>query len=265
MATDIHILHVDDDPDIVDLTADFLEADDDRFTVETATSGPDGLEHLTSTVDCVISDYEMPGLNGIEFLEAVRERYPNVPFILFTGKGSEEVASEALTLGATEYLQKAVGPDQYELLANRARRAVEQFRAEQELERKTDLLEKTQNLADVGAWEYTPQTGDVYFTDKVYEIYGVDEDFDPDPVADIQRFYHSEDRDTVRDAIARALEHGQAYDIEVRITSADGTDKWVRTQADPLFEDGSCKRVRGTIQDITDRKERERDLSRDTE
>ena len=262
---EIRVLHVDDEPDFAEVTAEFLERDDDRFTVETALSGADGLEQLTPAVDCVVSDYDMPGMNGLEFLEAVREEYPELPFILFTGKGSEEVASEALTLGATDYLQKGPGTDQYELLANRISRAVGQFRTERELERKNELLEKTQNLADVGAWEYDPDTGEAYFTDQVYDIYGVDRDHDPSPESDVQRFYHPEDRETVREAIAGALEDGEPYDIEVRITAADGTEKWIRTRADPQVEDGTCQLVRGTVRDITDRKERERNVAQTKE
>jgi len=261
----IRVLHVDDDPDFVGLTAEFLERDDDRFTVETAFSGADGLDALSPAVDCVISDYDMPGMNGIEFLEAVREEYPDLPFILFTGKGSEEVASEALTLGATDYLQKATGEDQYELLANRVDRAVGQFRAEQELERKNALLEKTQDLANAGAWEYDPQEEEAYFTDQMCEIYGVDSGYDPEPESDIQRFCHPEDRDTVRAAVAGALEDGEPYDIEIRLTAADGTDKWVRTRADPQFEDGTCVCVRGTVRDITERKEREQNIAQTKE
>lgn len=262
---EIRVLHVDDEPDFASVTADFLERGDDRFTVETASSGAEGLDALSPAVDCVISDYDMPEMNGIEFLDAVREEYPDLPFILFTGKGSEEVASEALTLGATDYLQKASGTDQYELLANRVSRAVGQFRAERELERKNVLLEKTQDLADAGAWEYDPIDGTAYFTDQVYEIYGVDSDYDPHPESDIERFYHPEDRERVRDAVAGALEDGEPYDIEVRITAADGTEKWVRTRADPQFEDGTCVRVRGTIRDITDRKEREQNIAQTKE
>lgn len=61
----------------------------------------------------------MPGMNGIEFLESVRAIDEDLPFILFTGKGSEEVASEAISAGVTDYLQKQSGTDQYTILANR--------------------------------------------------------------------------------------------------------------------------------------------------
>jgi len=68
-AKDICVLHVDDEPDIAELTAEFLKREDDRFTIETATSAREGLKCLShNDFDCVISDYDMPGQNGIEFL-----------------------------------------------------------------------------------------------------------------------------------------------------------------------------------------------------
>ena len=124
---EIQILHVDDDPSIVNLTGTFLEREDDRFTIETATSADEGLERIHDRPpDCVVSDYNMPGTDGIEFLRALRKEHPNLPFILFTGKGSEEVAGDALRAGATDYIQKQSGSEQYELLANRIENAVSQ-------------------------------------------------------------------------------------------------------------------------------------------
>ncbi len=125
----IRVLHVDDDPAFADLAATYLEREDDRIRVETATDADDGLDRLADEFDCVVSDYDMPGTNGIEFLETVRETHPDLPFILYTGKGSEEVASEAISAGVTDYLQKRSGTEQYALLANRLTNAVEQAQA----------------------------------------------------------------------------------------------------------------------------------------
>ena len=127
----IHVLHVDDEPNLADVAATFLEREDDRIQVETATSANEGLELLAEdTVDCIVSDYDMLGKNGIEFLEAVREDHPDVPFVLFTGKGSEEIASHAISAGVSDYLQKGVGPDQYVVLANRIKNLVSRQRAQ---------------------------------------------------------------------------------------------------------------------------------------
>ena len=98
----IRVLHVDDDPAFVDLAATFLEREDDRIEVLTATNAEVGLDRLDEGVDCIVSDYEMPRLDGIEFLERVRAAGDDRPFILFTGKGSEEIASEAISAGVTD-------------------------------------------------------------------------------------------------------------------------------------------------------------------
>ncbi len=92
----IRVLHVDDDPDFADLTMAFLERESDSFDIETATSATSGLAVIEGRKpDCVVSDYDMPGTNGLEFLETIRETYTDLPFILFTGKGSEQIGRVA--------------------------------------------------------------------------------------------------------------------------------------------------------------------------
>jgi PAS domain S-box-containing protein len=125
----IRVLHVDDDADLAELAAIYLERESDRLDVETVTDTGEALDRVVDGgVDCVVSDYDMPGRNGIEFLGAVRETRPDLPFILYTGKGSEEVASDAIASGVTDYLQKESGTGQYAVLANRITNAVEQYR-----------------------------------------------------------------------------------------------------------------------------------------
>jgi len=138
----IRVLHVDDSVDLAEMTTDFLEQKSKRFDTETADSASTGLTLLAdSTFDCVVSDYDMPSQNGIEFLKRVREDYPDLPFILYTGKGSEEVASEAISAGATDYIQKESGTDHFTVLANRIETLVERTRAEQGRQQLVEAVE----------------------------------------------------------------------------------------------------------------------------
>lgn len=169
----IRVLHVDDEADLAEMTADFLKREDDRFTIETAMSASEGLEHLShDDFDCVISDYDMPGQNGIEFLKSVRKEAPDLPFVLFTGKGSEEVASEAISAGVTDYLQKESGTDQYVVLANRLRNAVQRYRAEQDRERQRKAIETAQEGISI-----LNEDGEFTYVNRAYaDIYGYEPD-----------------------------------------------------------------------------------------
>jgi len=131
MASDtkpIRVLHVDDDPAFSELVATFLERESGRIDVETVDNATDGLERLLGGEhDCVVSDYEMPGTDGIEFLRQVRAELLTIPFILFTGKGSEAVASEAVAADVSGYLRKG-GTETFELLRNRIESEVDDRR-----------------------------------------------------------------------------------------------------------------------------------------
>ncbi|QLD86878.1 response regulator [Natronomonas halophila] len=130
MADSFRVLYV-DDLEATEQAATRLREADDRLTVDGATSAHEGLERLDGDVDCIVSDYDLPETDGIDFLESVRERRPNLPFILFTDAGSEAVASEAISAGVTDYLRKDGGDNLPELVAHIVD-AVETFRADEQ-------------------------------------------------------------------------------------------------------------------------------------
>ncbi|THE66680.1 response regulator [Salinadaptatus halalkaliphilus] len=144
MSQPISVLVVDNEPGFADLAAEMLEREREDIAAESATSGPDALARLDEQpIDCIVSDYEMPDLSGLELLERVRERDPELPFILFTGRGSEDVASEAIAAGVTQYLQKESGSEQYALLANQITNAVSRYRTETALRESERRYERT--------------------------------------------------------------------------------------------------------------------------
>lgn len=122
----VEILLVDDNSDDLEMGNLFLKQQSNRFSITCATSAGEGLEHLTGngTFDCIISDFSMPGMDGIEFLREVREVHPDIPFILYTGQGSEQVAKQAIIDDVTDYVEKNIGTDQYTVLAERIWKAI---------------------------------------------------------------------------------------------------------------------------------------------
>ena len=100
------ILYVDDEPALLDIGKIYLDKSG-HFTVDTAESVAEAIEKLGAhTYDAIVSDYQMTDIDGIQFLRYIREHYRDIPFILFTGRGREEVVIEALNSGADFYLQK---------------------------------------------------------------------------------------------------------------------------------------------------------------
>jgi PAS domain S-box-containing protein len=125
------VLAVDDDADFLSLVKQQLKAEFEEISVWTATSVRKGEIRLgEEDVDCVISDYEMQDETGLEFLASVREDEPELPFILFTGQGSESLASEAISAGVTDYVQKTAD-DRFSILSELIRAAVENYHAKQ--------------------------------------------------------------------------------------------------------------------------------------
>ncbi len=126
----IEILLVDDDPHDIEMAEVFLQEQSDQFSFTSVLTASDGLDALNQVdtpaefFDCIVSDYQMPGTDGLGFLNEIRERYPNLPFILYTGQGSKKVIKQAILDDVTDYVEKGVGREQYEILSERIRKAV---------------------------------------------------------------------------------------------------------------------------------------------
>ena len=170
--SEVRVLHVDDNPEILEVTKLFLERADDSFTVVGKQSAVEAINTLQQgDFDCIISDYDMPTTDGLELLEIVREQYPDLPFILYTAQGSEEIASEAISAGVTEYMQKETSNEQYEVLANRVRNAVDRYRSQQQFWNALSWYHRIveQDLAGV----FIFQDGEfVYVNEQMADMFG---------------------------------------------------------------------------------------------
>jgi PAS domain S-box-containing protein len=140
------ILYVDDEPPLLEIGKLFLEQGG-RFIVETVTSAPAALALLnTKAYDAIVSDYQMPEMDGIEFLKNVRSSGNTIPFILFTGRGREEVVIEAINNGADSYIQKGGEPRaQFTDLAQKITVTVERRRAIRALVESEAILAKNRD------------------------------------------------------------------------------------------------------------------------
>ena len=259
----IRILHVDDEPGFADMAATFLEREDDRFEVETATGTDEGVVRLTEDMfDCVVSDYDMPDRTGLEFLRAVREESPDLPFILYTGKGSEEVASDAISAGATDYLQKESGTGQYELLANRIANAVSRAESQQSERHLRELAENTDRILYIFSHDWA----DLLFINSAYEdIWGRSIDALRASPTDFLNGVHPDDRATVREVMDQ-LSGGETIEAECRVNADESYERWARIRGEPIQnETGDVVRVAGFATDVTDRKELQQKLRTRTE
>ncbi|WP_425499299.1 ATP-binding protein [Natronosalvus caseinilyticus] len=135
----------------------------------------------------------------------------------------------------------------------------EQKNRERELERALDLLEKTERIADVGGWEIDVETQDVFWTDHIFEVLEVDADEEP-PLEEAIDMYHEDDQPIVQEAVENALDSGESFDVEARIRTDSDDVRWLRLQGVPETVDGEIISLRGAVQDITERRQRERRL-----
>ena len=132
----------------------------------------------------------------------------------------------------------------------------ERKKVEEELKRSRDLLNATGRVAKVGGWEIDIATNKLFWTEEVYRIHRLPMDWEPD-VRTAITFYRPESRPVIERAVQQAIELGEPFDVQLQILTTDGEPRWVQAMGQVEQHDGKVSLVRGTFQDITERKRAE--------
>jgi PAS domain S-box-containing protein len=251
------ILYVDDEPSLLEIGKIFLEQSA-RFSVETTPSAPVALERVRSKhYDAIISDYLMPGMDGIELLKEVRAPGNPIPFIIFTGKGREEIVIQALNEGADYYVQKGGDPrSQFAELSHKVLQAVRHKNAEAALaqseERYRAVIEDQTELI----CRFTPDGRLTFVNDAYCRYFGLDQQQSLGRLHSVQLF--SEDARNLQHHLASLSRESPVAFIEHRIRMADGTFRWQSWSDRAIFgNDGRVIEYQSVGRDITDRKQME--------
>jgi PAS domain S-box-containing protein len=272
----INVLVVDDEIFICELTKEFLEMSKD-IKVDIASSVKEAWKALASRkFDAIISDYQMPDEDGIQFLKALRSRGDKLPFILFTGKGREDVVIEALNNGADFYIQKGGDPKaQYTELAYKVRHAVSRRRGEISLEASVDELQRAASrykaliaASNTGAWEYHMDSGFMWCSPEYFSMLGRDIlDYDMSGKRNLEQVWisllHPDDRERAKSFFDAYLKNPEGvYEQYFRRAHKDGHWVWIWSRGKMLRDDQGKPTgvVVGTHIDISERKRIEETL-----
>ncbi|MDO9035381.1 MAG: PAS domain S-box protein [Methanoregula sp.] len=168
------ILYVDDEPVLLELGKLYLERSR-NFTVDTAVSAAKAITKLQSRhYDSIISDYQMPDMDGIAFLKYVRTHYECLPFILFTGRGREEVVIEALNNGADFYIQKGGDPtSQFVELEHKVTVAINKKQTECQLEESQQRINDIVNFLPDATFAIDDQGKVIVWNRSIEEMTGI--------------------------------------------------------------------------------------------
>jgi len=261
----IHVLHVDDDADFLKCSNRILEMHG-PFQIENALSVQDALQKLEQkTYDVIVADYQMPTRNGLDLLKELRNRGNDVPFILFTGKGREEVAIEALNLGADRYFNKSGKPKTvYGELAHGIISSVKAKHAENALQESEEKYRKQFKEAMDGLVLADAETGLIVDCNRALtKLVGRTKS---ELIGKAQRILHppTEIEGKFSKTFEQHLKEKEGHVLETQVITKTGEIRDVAIKAN-IFEIKGRKIIQGIFRDVTEKKKIEEQLRREQE
>ncbi len=252
----MQVLHVDDDASFLKVAKQCLKMQG-RLQVETAVSVEEAMEKMKEkTFDAIVSDYVMPEKDGLEFLKELRDSGNSIPFIMFTGKGREEVAIRALNLGADQYLNKTGDPETvYGELAYGMRKIV---KAKRDEERVRESEEKYRSLFE-NARDVTltlDLKGKITSINKAAEEYG----FRKDKIIEknMLKFTPKKYWPRLLKELAQ-IARGKSVEGNIEIITPKGK-KTAEYNSNPIIINSRVVGVQAILKDVTERKKAEEAL-----
>lgn len=258
-----HILYVDDESALLEMAQVYL-GNEGEFTIDTAPSAKMGLEMVrTHSYEAIVSDFQMPDMDGIGFLREVRRMNPEIPFLIFTGKGREEIAIQAINQGADFYVQKGGDVEaQFRDLGHKIMQSVRRRRAEEEL-RLSEQRFKTLFEKSAEAQVLVDGNGMVIDCNAAFlQLFSVEEKSD---IIGTSAFERSPDcqpdgarsRERVKAVIDDVMKNGTATAEWVRFTSGPAAIPVTCDLILTRVPDASGTVIHLAVRDITDRKRAE--------
>ncbi len=263
MKSDLSILYLEDDPKDADLVLAMLEAEGVTCRVTLVETRADFLASLEQErIDLILADYSLPSFDGISALKIAAEKRPEVPFIFVSGAMGEEVAIEALKIGATDYVLKTrlsrIFPSVQRALRE-GRERVERTSAEEALRRSEAYLAEGQRLSHTGSFGWHVQSGENYWSEETYRIF----EFDRTTKANVSLVFervHPEDADAVRQVIEQASRDGKDFEHQYRLLMPNGSVKYVHVVAHAHLGGARGLEFTGAVMDETAAKQAEEAL-----
>jgi PAS domain S-box-containing protein len=253
----INVLYVDDEPVLLETGRVFLERSG-TFSVDTALTGARALDMIhAKAYDVIIADYQMTDINGLDLLKSIRREFADQPFIIFTGKGREEVAIEAYEHGVDFYVQKGGDPRlQFAELAHKIQKAVENHQIKRQLLETEERLQQFFRDFEGIAFQIDPNDRFLFIEGKVEVITGYSREEIQSGNVSIGSLIHEDNRGLFAKGWQKLFSiPGFRFDSPIRIIRKDGSIRWLHGFIHNISSsDGAILYIQGALYDITDLK-----------